>query len=100
MDRSERYCDEQRQPTPTGQGPTHYSGPLGPCDLCQQPLAAQRYIADCALNPHGQWGTVCQDCIAANRLRFGWGNAQLYAKDAGSAHWLLVAGYPNAMGGN
>ncbi len=100
IDRSERYCDAQRQPAPPGQEPQHYSGPLGTCDLCQQPLSAQRYIADCALNPHGQWGTVCQDCIAANRIRFGWGKAQLYARGAIGGHWLLVAGYPHAKAGN
>lgn len=98
-DRSAKYCDDQRRPRPNGQQSIHYSGPNETCDLCQQPVVGQQYFADCALNGSDQWGIVCQDCIAVNRFKFGWGTGQLYAREADEdARWLLVAGYPGSGG--
>ena len=95
IDQSVRYCDRQLRPVPQSHQPSHYSGPIDTCDLCQQPLADLQYFADCALASGDRWGVSCQDCIAVHQIEFGWGTGQLYARDADdAAQWRLVAGYP------
>lgn len=64
--------------------PIHY-------DLCQRPLAVEKYMIDGGVKGQRFWACMCSACFATNGRGIGWGVGQLYLRDQDG--WLEVAGF-------
>lgn len=69
----------------------YYAGAPDVCDICGFPLSDERFMVDGAVRGSSVWANMCASCFCAYGVKIGWGDGQLYKREAGK--WLLVGGF-------
>lgn len=82
-----KYADMQR----AYEEQIYYYNAPDMCDICQFPLADEKFMIDGAVCSSGLWANMCGECFLAYGTKIGWGHGQLYLND--TKGWLLVGGF-------
>lgn len=69
----------------------YYSNSPETCNICNRPLADEKFMIDGAIKGNTAWANMCADCFRRHGVKIGWGYGQLYKKDTNG--WLLVGGF-------
>lgn len=77
----QKACEKQK----------YYSNAPDVCDICQFPLADEKFMVDGTVRDSGSWANMCGECFLAYGTKIGWGHSQLYLND--TKGWLLVGGF-------
>ena len=83
-----QHADMERA---TRMGQTHSSPPQA-CDLCRRSLQDCKYFVDGQIKGDRMWANMCGVCFSRRGEGVGWGNGQLYVRQAEDS-WLMVAGF-------
>lgn len=61
------------------------------CDICQFPLAEEKFMINGAVCNGEIWANMCGECFLTYGMKIGWGHGQLYLNT--TKGWLLVGGF-------